>query len=322
MADGLERYASPGLRWGLAVDDFEGITAEFSVMTAERLGLPRRVADPDVEFVVATIVFPPGTGRAPVRGWKLYSNRVKGKVINVDHESDLWEVLCTKALGRALKRAGYPANLDDLRALVVWRRRNVELEALRTGHATLALRDSAADMDRALAAAGSTDPERVDGDDTGAAPPEAVEGEIVDTDVVDENLTGPPSDETLAAMREAISALDSDASKGLTRWCREQGWRVSRPETEQQARAITLEALGCPHGAPASAADGVEPAGLAADCMAVIAGLDDGERKAFGAHLAALGIDTVAFAAAVEAGEVPPLEDGEWHEVAAWLEVG
>lgn len=313
MADDLVDYAAPGLRWGLIREDHPNVRAEFGIDTAANLGLPPQAAAPDEEFVYARIVFADPT-LEPVLGYKPWTMQVRGKdnkmrTVNVEHPTDQYRTLCTKALGRALKDAGYPDDLNDLKSLMFWRQRRAELAAL--GHGATVQLDGG-NVAQALAASAKRDPEAVGPDDGAPAAISAGEPQALPPEP-DED--GAPSPETLTGMRSTISALSSEHSKKLTKWCRDQGWRVSRPETEAQARAITIEALAL-RDAPVDPETGeVATTPLAARVAAAVEGLNEQEQRSFGAFCQQRLEVTAGFTAWDD------LDDEKLAEALAWLEM-
>lgn len=161
MPDGLPNYASPMLRWGLLLEDHPGATVEYDVVLGEHEGIPPQFGGSN-EFVRAVIHIP---GLPDVAGCKEIPDThvVKGKSQPFQRTSDNWQVLRTKALGRALKQAGYPDDLKDLKALMHWRERQAEVAAITAGYTPKQL--EAGDKDQALTDAGKSDPEHADEDD-------------------------------------------------------------------------------------------------------------------------------------------------------------
>lgn len=157
-----EFYASPGLRIGLLLEDHPEATYTFDLVTGSDIGIPEAYGGGSKKFCLCTIRFA-GT-RADVTAWKPVPD--KG-------DADQWNVLCTKTLGRALKRAGYPDDLKDLKALVLWRQREAEIAAIKAGSMPLDVPrvqaiEAAPDRDpmqRALQAAAVTDAEEVGPDE-------------------------------------------------------------------------------------------------------------------------------------------------------------
>ncbi len=327
MATISPTYASPGLRWGLALEDHPGAWVEFTEQTGEELGIPKKVGG-DKTFCVATIHFE--GDRKPVVGWKAIP--ANPKVPNgADDLSDAWNILCTKTLGRALKRAGYPDDLTDLKALVVWRQRDAEIGAIRGGTAQLAL--APANPERALEAAGKSNPEATGGDDGEAPDTETVDAEVVENepDRSDPSLL-PPSDATKAELRKVINGLGGRSGE-LTRWARENGLRVTKPATEAEARQLIAQAEviaagdAGDDGGPGPVVDGDAPAastppqtpadapseGPAEQIIELVAGLDEDEAKNYAAFLKSLKLD-------------PKSDPRSWDEsvlveVLGWLEV-
>lgn len=135
-------FAGTNLRWGLLLEDHPEAYASFRTSTGTELGIPTTYGG-EKDYVVATIHF---VSRPNVEGYK-----AMGK----SGDDEDWNKLCTQALGRALKRAGYPDKLTDLKAMVLWRQRRAEIDAVAIGH-PLAL---AAPVEAALDAAETHDPD-------------------------------------------------------------------------------------------------------------------------------------------------------------------
>lgn len=191
-----ESYASPGLRLGLLLEDHPKATYRFDLVTGNEIGVPDSFGGGSKQFCLCTIEF--GADRAAVTAWKPVPD--KG-------DPDLWNILCTKTLGRALKRAGYPDDLHDLKALVLWRQREAEIAAIKAGTQTLALPTanaiaalpSADPMQAALDAAATSDAEAVGPDEV-----DYETGEIVDADP-----------EEIAMLRDLIDGLDAKETKAF-----------------------------------------------------------------------------------------------------------
>lgn len=322
MAQLSPTYASPGLRWGLALEDHPGAWVEFTESTGKELGIPASAGGGDEPFCVATIHFPDGAGRKPVVGYKPLKSKIKGEL---DHPSDRWNILCTKALGRALKRAGYPDDMTDLKALVVWRQRDAEIRAIGAGTAQLAL--APAQPEKALEAAAKASPEAV-GSDDGDAPDTEADDSVAEAEVVEGDAPAgaePPSDTSKAALRKAINGLGSKSGQ-LTRWAREHGYRVAKPATEAEARALIAQAEVIAAGGeppadenpPAeedAAPEDAPPAedAKALEVMELASGLDAEEAKSYVTFLKSIGIE-------------PKSDPREWGdeelvEVLGWLAV-
>lgn len=118
----IETFASPGLRWGLLLEDHPRATHEFELKKGSTIGIPSEYGG-DGNFCVCTIRIP---GQEPIVAYKEAPKK---------KDPDEWVVACTKTLGRALKKAGYPDDLKDLKALVLWRQRNAEVAAIASGQA-------------------------------------------------------------------------------------------------------------------------------------------------------------------------------------------
>jgi hypothetical protein len=128
MAQIAEDYVSPSVRWGVLKQDYPEAVAEFSETTGIELGIPAKFGGED-QYCVAQILLRP-TDESPIVGYKPFSDAKSNKN---DHPSDAWNILCTKALGRALKRAGYADTAGEMKLIVQYKQRNAEHYAIRGG---------------------------------------------------------------------------------------------------------------------------------------------------------------------------------------------
>lgn len=111
MPINFDDYISTSLRWAMFKADWPDATVEFSEGTAGEAGIPSSFSKKDEKVCIATITRFSGDDRQMI-GYKTLSD-AKGR------DTDSWNVLCSKAMGRALKKAGYPDNMNDLK---VWMR--------------------------------------------------------------------------------------------------------------------------------------------------------------------------------------------------------
>lgn len=132
MAQISPDYASPGLRLGLLLHDHPDASYDFKFISGEELGVPAEFGGKG-QFCLATIRF--GDGRADASAWK---------PVPAKGNPDEWNIFQTKTLGRALKKAGYPDDLKDLKALVLWRQRSAEIGAIASGAQQLAISSTSA----------------------------------------------------------------------------------------------------------------------------------------------------------------------------------
>lgn len=128
MAQIAEDYVSPSVRWGILKQDYPDAVVEFSQRLGTEIGIPENFGGKD-EYCVAQITLRLGDPDVVI-GYKPVSDARSGKG---DHASDAWNVLCTKAMGRALKRAGYADTAGEMRVLVQYKQRNAEQDATRGG---------------------------------------------------------------------------------------------------------------------------------------------------------------------------------------------
>lgn len=109
-----EGYLSTSVRWALFKSDWPEAEIKFSEATAEEVGVPASFSKNGERFCVATII---RYENDPVKIVAYKSTSGAGKVT----DSDAWHVLCSKAMGRALKKAGYPDTISDLRIMTKYR---------------------------------------------------------------------------------------------------------------------------------------------------------------------------------------------------------
>jgi len=112
MPINFDDYISTSLRWSMFKADWPDATVEFSEGTTADAGIPASFSKKDEKVCIATVVrFKNDT---PFIGYKSFAD-AKGR------DTDAWNVLCSKAMGRALKKAGSPDNMNDLKVLMKFR---------------------------------------------------------------------------------------------------------------------------------------------------------------------------------------------------------
>jgi len=332
-------YASPGLRHGLLLEDHPQAVVTFTCQKGTELGIPRS-AGGDEEYAVATITFPASSNKSTAVGWKALKSGEKRKG---DHDSDVWQVLCTKALGRALKRAGYPADTTDLKALLLWRQRGVEIQSLAGGTTTVKLTQAA--IEEALSSSGRASEDELDLDD-GDAPVEREDGgsddDIAEAEVVEEHPTAAqpakprqralpaggtddagraPDEETVKELRATLGSLGTQQKK-VTAWGRQNGIKVSNPASQADALAALTYAQAVaagedPDAAPAAAEGDAPPVEVDEATVTRIAGLveslTNAEKASFAAFLGQQGLDPDFDPATINAGQA--------DDIIAWFTV-
>lgn len=112
MPINFDDYISPSLRWSMFKADWPDATVEYREGTAADAGIPSSFSKKEEKVCIATVTRFPGD--TPFIGYKSVSD-AKGR------DTDAWNVLCSKALGRALKKAGSPDNMNDLKVLMRFR---------------------------------------------------------------------------------------------------------------------------------------------------------------------------------------------------------
>lgn len=160
----LETFASPSLRWGLLLEDHPGATQSCEMRQGSTLGIPDQFGGAG-DFCACTITIP---GREPVTAWKAVPGR---------GEADIWVVACTKTLGRALKKAGYPDDLNDLKGLMHWRQREAEIAAILGGNV---LAQGTKPLEIEAGGKDADDDDTMDDDGDRNPPDDSVVGEIVE----------------------------------------------------------------------------------------------------------------------------------------------
>lgn len=220
MAEMAPGYASPGLRWGLLLADYPDSKWAARVGTAEDVGIPGDFAGAGA-FCIVTINFPPEANLEPVLGWK--PTKPRG-------EPDDWNVLCTKALGRALKRAGYPGSLPDLNALLRWRHRLAEIEAVRAGKP---IPERPAPIREPEQVGAAPDPDREDEDDVVDGDDAPDDSPADDPDAPDANV-----DHELMAR---VNALAPAAAKRVDDWMEKTSTTFALPISDALVKVVEAE---------------------------------------------------------------------------------
>jgi len=122
-----ESYASPGQRLGLfKVDHPKAPPPEFELISGSDPRVPPQEFSGEGSFCLCTLAYHPSEGMDPVYGYKETADAKK-------NDSAGWRVLCVKAMGRALKDAGYPADLHELNDVQNWRAKNARVAAILAG---------------------------------------------------------------------------------------------------------------------------------------------------------------------------------------------
>ena len=186
-----ESYASPGLRWGLLLEDHPRATYTFELLRGTEFPenpIPEAFGG-DRDFCVCTIIFPSESGKSTAIAYKAAPNG----------GAEEWNVLCTKTLGRALKKAGYPDDLHDLKALLLWRQRTAETQAIMSGNAHLALDGGTSQPQRALPSGAVEDAL----DDAAVPNAGRVSGDDAEDGAVDAEIVG----DRAATVRELVEGL-------------------------------------------------------------------------------------------------------------------
>ena len=116
MPINFDDYLSTSVRWALFKADWPDASVEFSEGSAIDTGIPAAFSKKEERVCIATITRHADDNR-PIIGYKTVSD---AKV----RDTDGWNTLCSKAMGRALKKAGYPDTMTDLKLLMRFREVN------------------------------------------------------------------------------------------------------------------------------------------------------------------------------------------------------
>ena len=110
----FEDYLSTSVRWAMFKADWPDASIEFSESTPSEIGIPSTFSKKDEKVCVALVTRYKGD-ESPIVSYKAESD-VRGA-----KDTDSWHALCSKAMGRAMKKAGYPDTLTDLKVLMKFR---------------------------------------------------------------------------------------------------------------------------------------------------------------------------------------------------------
>lgn len=263
MSQISDKYASPLLRWALLLEDHPQATYSYALVKGKDLpggqAIPERFGGGH-DFCLATVEFPPETGLEPAYGYKGIDVGVnlKGSQTGPVTNAEQWQQLCTKCLGRALKRCGYPDDMDELRAVLRWRNEITRLRSLAEGGPAPALGAGEPEtFETALEAAGRADadtaPDRPDTDggvidvESEEVQPQQPEQanrkpppEIPDPPVPPPAPPSPVLDQAIVEQhRQALNrAAAGNVQAVLKAWAAQEGISWTRPATDADARAV------------------------------------------------------------------------------------
>lgn len=134
------------MRVALWKEDNPGASFTWRVDKGEAVGIPAGYGA-DKDLVIVTLHHNDGI-RPDVEGWV--------DVEEEDRTPDGLNTLITKALGRALKKNGFPDDMTEMKALMFWRERKAEIRSIGAGQTLPALTEAAM---KALDAAGTQEPD-------------------------------------------------------------------------------------------------------------------------------------------------------------------
>lgn len=111
-----EDYLSTSVRWALFKADFPDGHIDFRDGSPQDVGIPESFSKKGERLCIATLTRFPGDPEPVVAFKSQYDAKIS--------DTDAWHVLCSKAMGRALKKAGYPDTMGDLKTLMQFRKAN------------------------------------------------------------------------------------------------------------------------------------------------------------------------------------------------------
>jgi hypothetical protein len=109
-------YLSTSLRWSLFKADWPEGAIEFHEASAEDLEIPKSFRKDGEMICVATLT------RFPNDPTPIVAFKSESSVDTKSRDTDGWHSLTSKAMGRALKKAGYPDRMADLKVLMNFRK--------------------------------------------------------------------------------------------------------------------------------------------------------------------------------------------------------
>jgi hypothetical protein len=149
--DGIsEKYISPNARMAMFLREHPNAKEpKYSTRTPSQVGIPSEFMGSAASDIVCFVELDPGDDGEVITAWheipaeEVYyegrgSNRNK-RTRPFSRTPEAWQKLCTMTLGRALKKAGYPDDRDDLALAFHFRQRIAELELYRQGFDVKAL---------------------------------------------------------------------------------------------------------------------------------------------------------------------------------------
>ena len=114
MPINYDDYLSTSVRWAMFKADWPDATVDFSEGTAADVNIPATFTKKDEKLCIAKVSRFTGDERI-ITAFKSQGD-VRGA-----KDTDSWHALCSKAMGRALKKAGYPDTMTDLKILLKFR---------------------------------------------------------------------------------------------------------------------------------------------------------------------------------------------------------
>jgi hypothetical protein len=208
MAEISPNYVGPMARWGMLLLDHPLATKKETLVPREESDIPPSHwrSQKGYEMVCKCVVdFGPGSTRRPITAYRFADvPSARSGHTNTGNDPEGWETWCTKTLGRVVKEAGYPDDVNDLKLVLLWRRRNAEIAGIAAGRSIAV--NGAAD-DRVVDAAAKPDDD-ADAAPEVSAPPAAAPAPV--TAPVDHAEAARRFAETAAAKKGATPELPGD----------------------------------------------------------------------------------------------------------------
>ena len=238
-----ETYVGPGARWAMLLVDYPEATHRETLVGVAESDIPaeyrkqRRIPDGergrlvDVEKVALCVIdFGPGSSRDPVVAYRFPDDWEKGRsgwYCPTDETPTGWETFSSKALHRALKEAGYPADTKEIQLLLLYRRRVAENEAIRRGVLPAPLASMPADEERQVIEGAGVEDSTGDLPDTRTHEPHASIHRPI-------HPAGTVSNETMAR----LSALPEDLLEQLETFLGERDLTLAALDHNRTAQAF------------------------------------------------------------------------------------
>lgn len=226
-----ESYIGPSLRWSIYKETHPRADFSWKVCKGTEIGIPDSFGG-DADIVIVTI--DPRDGTDTHEGWvDVPADGTRENGVVFQRSPDALNMLITKALGRACKRAGLPDDSDDLRTALLFQQRQAEIRAIETGARLTPALPAApvVPVQQHQIAQTSADPVPVSGQLVDAAEYTAANQAAPAAPVV-----SPPAPTGAAphndAIRRRVVALGADATAQFSAFLKERGIDLRASELE------------------------------------------------------------------------------------------